>query len=70
MLHPVHIHGCQFRILSENGRPPPLHRAGWKDIAPITNAGVSELLLSFPHPPQATRPTWPTATSWSMRTPA
>ncbi|WP_250456150.1 multicopper oxidase CueO [Caballeronia sp. ATUFL_M2_KS44] len=56
MLHPVHIHGCQFRILSENGRPPQPHRAGWKDIAPITNAGVSELLLNFPHPADADAP--------------
>jgi blue copper oxidase len=56
MLHPVHIHGCQFRILSENGRPPQPHRAGWKDIAPITNAGVSEVLLSFPHPAAADAP--------------
>jgi blue copper oxidase len=56
MLHPVHIHGCQFRILSENGRPPQPHRAGWKDIAPIANAGVSELLLSFPQPAAANAP--------------
>jgi blue copper oxidase len=56
MLHPVHIHGCQFRILSENGRPPQPYRAGWKDIAPITNAGVSELLLSFPCPAAADAP--------------
>lgn len=31
MLHPFHIHGTQFRILSENGKPPAAHRAGWKD---------------------------------------
>lgn len=56
MLHPVHIHGCQFRILSENGKPPQPHRAGWKDIAPIMNGGVSELLVSFPHPAAADAP--------------
>lgn len=49
MLHPVHIHGCQFRIVSENGRPPEPHRAGWKDIAVISNGGVSEIVVSFPH---------------------
>ncbi|CAM2148358.1 Multicopper oxidase CueO [Pararobbsia alpina] len=56
MLHPVHIHGCQFRILLENGKPPQPHRAGWKDIAPIMNAGTSELLVSFPHPAAADAP--------------
>ena len=30
MLHPFHIHGTQFRILSENGKPPAAHRRGWK----------------------------------------
>jgi blue copper oxidase len=50
MLHPVHIHGCQFRILSEHGQKPAAYRAGWKDIAPISAGGVSEILVSFPHP--------------------
>lgn len=49
MLHPVHIHGCQFRIISQDGKPPEAHRAGWKDIAPISAGGVSEILLRFPH---------------------
>jgi blue copper oxidase len=50
MLHPVHVHGCQFRILSERGRGPEAYRAGWKDIAPISAGDVSEILVSFPHP--------------------
>ncbi len=49
MLHPVHIHGCQFRIISQDGRPPPAYRAGWKDIAPISGGGASEILVRFPH---------------------
>lgn len=49
MLHPVHIHGCQFRILSESGKPPQPYRAGWKDVAPIERGGVSDILLRFPH---------------------
>jgi blue copper oxidase len=49
MLHPVHVHGCQFRIVSQDGKPPEPHRAGWKDVAPISAAGVSEILLRFPH---------------------
>ncbi|ACK51209.1 multicopper oxidase type 3 [Methylocella silvestris BL2] len=50
MLHPVHIHGCQFRILSERGQPPEAYRAGWKDIAPISAGGYSDILVSFPYP--------------------
>lgn len=56
MLHPVHIHGCQFRIVSERGQPPEAYRAGWKDIAPISAGGVSEILLSFPHAAGADAP--------------
>jgi blue copper oxidase len=50
MPHPVHIHGCQFRIVSQGGRKPEAYRAGWKDIAPISGGGFSEILLNFPHP--------------------
>lgn len=48
MLHPFHIHGTQFRILSENGRPPAAHRRGWKDIVRV-EGGVSEVLVRFNH---------------------
>jgi cuproxidase len=50
MLHPVHIHGCQFRIVSASGQPPEAYRAGWKDIAPISDGGFSEILVNFPYP--------------------
>jgi blue copper oxidase len=49
MLHPVHIHGCQFRIISRDGKPVEAERAGWKDTAPISAGGVSEILVRFPH---------------------
>ncbi|MBB1198753.1 multicopper oxidase CueO [Enterobacteriaceae bacterium 89] len=48
MLHPFHIHGTQFRILSENGKPPAVHRAGWKDTVRV-EGGVSEVLVKFDH---------------------
>jgi blue copper oxidase len=38
-----------FRIVSQDGKPPEPHRAGWKDIAPVSARGVSEILLRFPH---------------------
>ena len=49
MPHPVHIHGCQFRIISLDGKPPEPERAGWKDVAPISNGGVTEILMRFPY---------------------
>jgi blue copper oxidase len=48
MLHPFHIHGTQFRILSEKGKPPAAHRAGWKDTVRVEGA-VSEVLVKFDH---------------------
>ena len=48
MLHPFHIHGTQFRILSENGRTPEAHRRGWKDTVKV-EGGVSEVLVRFDH---------------------
>ena len=47
MLHPFHIHGTQFRILSENGAPAA-HRRGWKDTVRV-EGGVSEVLVKFDH---------------------
>lgn len=49
MLHPFHIHGTRFRILSENGQPVAPHRAGWKDIVNV-EGGRSEVLVRFDHP--------------------
>lgn len=46
MLHPFHIHGTQFRILSENDKAPEAHRAGWKDIVRVEGAR-SEVLVRF-----------------------
>lgn len=48
MLHPFHIHGTQFRILSENGRPVAAHRQGWKDTVKVEGAR-SEVLVKFDH---------------------
>ncbi|HIF4732901.1 multicopper oxidase CueO [Citrobacter amalonaticus] len=48
MLHPFHIHGTQFRILSENGQTPAAHRAGWKDTVRV-EGGISEVLVKFDH---------------------
>lgn len=49
MLHPFHIHGTQFRILSENGAPPQAHRSGFKDTVQVEGK-ESEVLVRFDHP--------------------
>ncbi|PIJ85061.1 multicopper oxidase [Erwinia sp. OLMDSP33] len=55
MRHPFHIHGTQFRILSENGKPPAAHRQGWKDIVDV-NGGRSEVLVRFNYRADARNP--------------
>ncbi|WP_299773047.1 multicopper oxidase domain-containing protein [uncultured Tateyamaria sp.] len=48
MLHPFHIHGCSFRILTQNGTEPPAHTQGWKDMVHVEE-GWSEVLVKFEH---------------------
>ncbi|CAM3319171.1 MULTISPECIES: multicopper oxidase CueO [Yersinia] len=55
MLHPFHIHGTQFRILTENGQPPAAHRRGWKDTVRVEGAR-SEVLVRFNHLATASQP--------------
>ncbi len=55
MLHPFHVHGTQFRILTENGQPPAPHRRGWKDTVRVEGAR-SEILVRFNHLAPASMP--------------
>lgn len=45
-LHPFHIHGCSFRILSQQGAEPPAYAQGWKDMVHVED-GWSEVLVKF-----------------------
>ena len=36
------------RIVSRDGLPPEAQCAGWKDVAPISAGGVTEILVRFP----------------------
>ncbi|MBS4083761.1 MAG: multicopper oxidase domain-containing protein [Rhizobiales bacterium] len=45
MAHPFHIHGVQFRILSIDGRRPPMHLQGYKDTVLVL--GSAEILVPF-----------------------
>ncbi|MEM6384169.1 MAG: multicopper oxidase domain-containing protein [Pseudomonadota bacterium] len=47
-LHPFHIHGCSFRILSQHGAEPPSYAQGWKDMVHVEE-GWSEVLVTFNH---------------------
>ncbi|NRA99192.1 MAG: multicopper oxidase domain-containing protein [Rhodobacteraceae bacterium] len=46
MEHPFHIHGCSFRILSQQAAEPPAYAQGWKDMVHVED-GWSEVLLRF-----------------------
>ncbi len=45
MMHPFHIHGVRFQVLSENGAPPHPQNTGWKDTVLIN--GSADLLVRF-----------------------
>jgi FtsP/CotA-like multicopper oxidase with cupredoxin domain len=45
--HPVHIHMEEFRILSRNGRPPPPHEIGRKDVVVLAPGEKVRLFFRF-----------------------
>ncbi len=45
LMHPFHIHGVTFQVLSENGGPPRAQNRGWKDTVLVN--GQVELLVPF-----------------------
>ena len=53
-LHPFHVHGCSFRVLSQDGAAPPAYAEGWKDMVHVDEAW-SEILVTFNYeaPPEA-----------------
>lgn len=54
-LHPFHIHGCSFRILSQSGGTPPAYAQGWKDMVHVQD-GWSEVLVKFDYEATADSP--------------
>ncbi|MGX9354737.1 multicopper oxidase domain-containing protein [Roseobacteraceae bacterium S113] len=54
-LHPFHVHGCSFRILSQSGAEPPAYAQGWKDMVHVED-GWSEILVRFDHDAPADAP--------------
>jgi FtsP/CotA-like multicopper oxidase with cupredoxin domain len=45
--HPVHIHFEEMRILSRNGKPPPPHEAGRKDVFVLNPGEDVRILVCF-----------------------
>lgn len=45
MMHPFHVHGVSFQVLSENGRAAKPQNQGWKDTLLVD--GQAEILMQF-----------------------
>ena len=54
MMHPFHVHGVAFQVLSENGRPPKAQNTGWKDTILIN--GQADILMKFDRPASESLP--------------
>jgi FtsP/CotA-like multicopper oxidase with cupredoxin domain len=54
MLHPFHIHGVRFRILSKAGRTPTARESGWKDVVLVEEH--AEILVNFDNPAPSSMP--------------
>ena len=48
MIHPFHIHGTQFKIISRDGKPPESHEQGFKDTVLVEPDETVKLLVTFP----------------------
>ncbi|MFS0783658.1 multicopper oxidase family protein [Bacillus sp. 1P06AnD] len=49
MIHPFHIHGTQFKVVSINGKQPPANEQGYKDTVLLDPGDRIKLAVSFPH---------------------
>ncbi|MFS0574545.1 multicopper oxidase domain-containing protein [Sporosarcina sp. 179-K 3D1 HS] len=49
MIHPFHIHGTQFKILSRDGEEPPENERGWKDSISIKPDERVKIAIQFKH---------------------
>lgn len=47
MTHPFHIHGTQFKIVSIDGKEPPLNLKGWKDTVSVEAGQTVKLAVKF-----------------------
>jgi len=47
MIHPFHIHGAQYKIISRNGEEPPENEQGWKDSISIEPDETVKVAVKF-----------------------
>src|SRR5699024_3720752 len=47
MVHPYHIHGTQFKVISVNGEEPPAHLQGYKDTISLEPDDTVKLAVKF-----------------------
>jgi len=46
-VHPIHIHGVQFQVLSRNGQKPLPYEAGWKDTISLMPEEEVRIIMRF-----------------------
>lgn len=49
-LHPFHIHGTQFKVVSINDETPPLHLQGYKDTISLPPGDKAKIAVKFTEP--------------------
>ncbi len=49
MIHPFHIHGTQFKIVSRNGEKPARNEKGWKDSIAVHPGERVKIAIQFKH---------------------
>lgn len=49
MIHPFHVHGTQFKILSRNGEAPSESEQGWKDSIAVDPDETVKIAIQFKH---------------------
>ncbi|QWB31885.1 MULTISPECIES: multicopper oxidase family protein [Exiguobacterium] len=47
MIHPFHVHGTQFKIISRDGESPSENEQGWKDTLSIAPGEKVEIAIKF-----------------------
>lgn len=47
MIHPFHIHGAQYKVISRNGEEPPENERGWKDSISISPDETVKVAIQF-----------------------
>ncbi|MFD1362802.1 multicopper oxidase family protein [Lentibacillus salinarum] len=47
MVHPFHIHGAQYKVLSRDGEEPPKNEQGWKDTISVEPDETVKVAVQF-----------------------